>query len=242
MLLLAGLCWSGSTWAACDLKFTGTDSKSYPQAELAKFVDEQIRPKLTKTQGSFKITIDAQCNPGGSQSIVLTFDDTDYYITYIQDHHLSQEEATYKTSPLNLSLANLGNEILKAKDVDNLPLADVQNLVKTLAFFFAETARFSEVENIATSIVTKGCTAEWLDYATLLRRWSKISRLALHENNKDWTARGGANDNLIAPVSGNAVSDYNAAIDAGQSGPNASFVDDRDWGKPISVPAAACNN
>lgn len=152
----------------------------------------------------------------------------------------SPPEISYQSTPLTLSAASLQAEILLAPNINGLTLQQVQDLVKTFAFFFAETARFTDIEGIARNLV-KNCTAKWLDYELLLRRWSRISKLALHENYKQWTARGGTNDDLIAPITSEAIDDYNSAIRARKNGPDTSYVDSRDWGTSISVPAPACD-
>jgi len=238
LFLVAALYWPVSANAACVLQYAGPDGKSYSQSELPKFVAQEVRPKLSKVSGSFKITVEENCN--SPISISVTFDATDYYIIDIGNHHLTKEESTYKTSALTLSRETLENEIAQAHKIDTLSLPQIQNLVKTLAFFFAETARFSDIDTIATSLLNNDCSAEWLDYATLLRRWSRISRLAIHEHTDDWTARGGSSDQLIAPVTRKAITGYNAAISAGKDGPNASYVDPSDWDKHISAPTASC--
>jgi hypothetical protein len=225
--------------AQCNIQFSGANGTMYNEVDLGKFVEEQIRPRLSTVSDSFKITVNAQCAQAPLRKVVVTIDDTDFYVTDIQTHHLSQTEITYQSSPLTLSATNFETEIINAYNIDNLTLPQIHDLVKTLAFFFAETARFSDIENIADTLV-KGCTAEWLDYEKLLRRWSRISKLALHENNDQWTVRGGKTDELIAPITNQAIQGYNAAILAGQNGPDASYVDPQDWNTSISVPGPSC--
>jgi hypothetical protein len=239
LLQLIGLLGSRNADAACTVEF-GAQGKSYSQAELAKFVNEQIRPNLTKNPGSFKVTVKSDCGQGNAHSISLTFDATDYYIIEVQNHKLTKEESTYTNADVTLSNGNFNNEIERVLNFDQLQLAQKQDAVKTLAFFLAESARFSEIETIATSIVNNGCSAQWLDYATLLRRWSYISRLAIHQGHTQGTVRGGTSDQLLAPISSQDVSAYNTAIQQGESGPDASYVDKSDWGKKISVPAPSC--
>jgi hypothetical protein len=225
--------------AKCNIQFSGANDTVYNEVDLGKFVEEQIRPRLSTVSGSFQITINAQCAQDPPRKVVVTVDDTDFYVTAIQTHHLSQAEITYQSSPLTLSATNFETEIINAYNVDHLTLPQIQDMVKTLAFFFAETARFSDIENIADALM-KGCTAEWLDYEKLLRRWSRISKLALHEHNDQWTVRGGKTDELIAPITSQAIQGYNAAILAGDNGPDASYVDPRDWNTSISVPGPSC--
>jgi hypothetical protein len=223
----------------CNIQFSGADGTVYNKIDLGKFVEEQVRPRLSTVSRSFQITINAQCAQDPLRKVVVTIDDIDFYVTDIQTHHLSQAEITYQSSPLTLSATNFDTEIINAYNIDNLRLPQIQTVVKTLAFFFAETARFSDIENIADTLV-KGCTAEWLDYEKVLRRWSRISKLALHENNDQWTVRGGKTDELIAPITSQAIQGYNAAILAGDNGPDASYVDPRDWNTSISVPGPSC--
>ena len=239
-LLLIGAVESSSAYATCSVEFAA-QGESYSQSELAKFVGEQIRPKLNKDPDTFNVTVKSDCGQGNTHSIALTFDASDYYIIEVQGHKLTKEESTYTNAAITLSGANLQTEIDRAESFDKLQLSEKQDAVKTLAFFLAETARFSEIESIATTILDHSCSAEWLDYAMLLRRWAYISRLAIHQGNTDGTVRGGKNDNLIAPVSDQAVAAYNTAIRAGESGPDESYVDKRDWGKQISVPDASCS-
>lgn len=240
VLVVVSLCAAQSAGAQCVIRFSGPDAKIYDEIDLAKFVDNEIRPKLSTTAGSFNISISAQCGGSASQIVTFTIDDVDYYVTDIQGHHLMPSEISYQSSPLSLGAGNLQAEILLAPDINSLTLQQVQDLVKTFAFFFAETARFTDIEGIAGNLV-KNCTAQWLDYELLLRRWSRISKLALHENYNQWTARGGTNDDLIAPITSEAISDYNSAIRAGKNGPDAGYVDSRDWSTSISVPQPACD-
>jgi hypothetical protein len=65
--------------------------------------------------------------------------------------------------------------------------------MKTLAFFFAESAR-SSAASAGNRIINQTCQAQWLDYATLLRRWSYLSHMAIHAGLNDWTARGGSKE------------------------------------------------
>lgn len=241
LVLLATLLAPTAAHAACDIQFVGQGGNRYGASDLPKFVEAEVRPRLSSSAGAFKIAIQMQCAANDTTSVTLTFDDTDYYITYVQDHRLTPEESQYRTSSLTLSRSALEAEIRKANGIGALPTSEVQNVVKTLAFFVAESARFSEVEAAAASLTRQGCSAEWLDYSTLLRRWSKISRLALHQGNNQWTARGGSGGNLVAPITDGAVNAYNSAISAGQDGPDAGYVDPRDWGKPIAVPSASCS-
>lgn len=224
--------------AACSFQFQGPDSKTYTDKQISSFVDEQIRPKLSKNAGSFEIRVTADCQRNeATKTISITIDDTDYYITDIEGHHLNKEEATYQTSALTLSVTSLDSAVTNAKNINGLSLKEIQDVVKTLAFFFAETARFTDIETVAGSILAGDCAGQWLDFSTLLRRWGRISRLAIHEHNTQWTARGGSGENLIAPITADAVAAYNDAINAGPNGPNAPFVDPRDWNKMISVGA-----
>ena len=88
---------------------------------------------------------------------------TSYYITDTGGHHLTSAESTYRTSPLKLAVATLENEITRASDIDTLTTAEIQDIVKTLAFFLAETARFYEIEIISNFLIGGDCSAEWLD-------------------------------------------------------------------------------
>ena len=240
LVVLAALFAPAAADASCDLSFVGPDAQSYAAMDFSQFVEKEIRPRLSTTPGSFSITVNMQCAQSAPVSVAITFDDTDYYITDIDAHHLTDQESTYRTSALALGRPQLEQELVEAGNLDSAQLADVQNAAKTLAFFFAESARFSDVEGISGSLMNQGCASQWLDYATLLRRWGRISRLALHEHNTQWTAKGGSSGTLIAPISADAIAGYNAAISAGHDGPDASYVDSRDWGTSITAPPASC--
>jgi len=239
-LLLSFVLLSVPGYAACDLQFVGPDASAYGKAELRKFVDEQVRPKLSMAPSAFDITINVRCAAQPVKAVVLKFDATDYYITHIMGRLLSKEEATYQTTPLTISATMLETELLRAYDINNLSVSDIQDVVKMLAFFFAETARFTDVETITTAILSGNCRAHWLDYATLVRRWGRMSRLALHENNTQGAVRGGAQNNLIAPITKERIDAYNAAIAEGKNGPDSHYVDPRDWDKSVVVPPALC--
>jgi hypothetical protein len=230
-----------SAHAACDLRFAGPNAKSYAKTQLRKFIDEQVRPRLGMDAGSFNITVSLKCQQGAAaQTVTITIDETDYYLTDIQKHKLSKAESTYRSTPLTMSATNLERQLQRAESINDLALNEIQDLTKMLAFFFAETARFSDVEDRAEQLLAGDCTAQWMDYATLLRRWSRMSRLAIHLKTNEWTARGGSSDQLVAPINHSAIENYNTAIRAGKNGPDEHYVDPRDWGTSISVPPLSC--
>ena len=76
--------------AQCNIHFSGANGTVYNEVDLGKFVEEQIRPRLSTVSGSFQITINAQCAQDPLRKVVVTIDDTDFYVTDIQTHHLSK--------------------------------------------------------------------------------------------------------------------------------------------------------
>jgi hypothetical protein len=198
--------------ADCVFGISGPAGHIYAEQDIANFVVSEIRPALSTTSMLVPVRIIKVCNGSTAASLEVLIDSVDYYIVNIQRHSLTEQESKYTDSDLALSRSNLDSEFDKAMDFEALPLAERQDVVKTLAFYFAETARFSDVEQIANALLAGGCTQDWSRYAHLLRRWGRISWNAIQEGlGGDGIIRGGVNDNLIAPISRQMIDSYNTA-------------------------------
>lgn len=227
--------------AVCNLQFSAGGSPPYAPAQFSMFIEQQIRPPLSSGAGTFEIDVMKTCPGVATTRLQILMDQTDYYLVNIQGHLLAPQESIYQTSPLTLSEPNLEAAIDAAASFAALPLPQKQNTVKILAYFLAESARFAAIERIDMALLNGQCAAEWLNYATLVRRWSVLSQFALHVGPHDWSAQGGSGGHLVAPVSDMVVGEYEAAIAAGPAGPNARYVDRRDQGgAQIQVPGPTC--
>jgi hypothetical protein len=110
--------------------------------------------------------------------------------------------------------------------------------VKTLAYFFAEAARFGDIETEVGGIMANAsCVAQWTGYSHLIHRWSVLSKYAIHVGLVSGGYFGGGSDQLVAPVTDAFVQAYDSAVALGKKGPNASYIDSEDWGDPITIPA-----
>lgn len=226
--------------AECHLKFSLPNDVAYSEEKVVNFVVEKIRPKLQENSSLVGIDILQQCDDSPPEAVHLKMDMSNYYILSIQGYDLSKNEYTYQTSHLPLSLKDLNTKVSAAVHFESLGLTDKQNTVKELAFFLAESARFSDVENVVAQLAGGQCNQDWLQYAHLVRRWSKLSDFSSAMQLDNGAAHGGSKGHLIAPVSTEAVATYNEIIKHGADDPKASLIDKRDWNNPVVVPAPAC--
>jgi hypothetical protein len=195
--------------AACSLQFSVAGGPAYANNQLAAFIEQQVRPRLTSTPGSFEIDVLKACQGAASGRLALQMDQTDYYITAVQGHPLAPAESTYNNDNVALTEANLESAIDAAISFDQLPSppsTQRPDVVKVLAYFLAESARFTSIEQIDTALMNGNCAAQWLNYAQLVRRWGVLSRFAIHLGRNDWSARGGTGGRLIAPISDAVIS------------------------------------
>jgi len=167
-------------------------------------------------------------------------DRQNYYLVQIQGHQLADNESKYQTSSLALSLAELNNQVAQAANFETLPLGAKQNVVKELAFFLAESARFADVERVVTALSTTSCQQDWLQYAHLVRRWSVLSQFATADHLVSNVAIGGSSNKLIAPVPHAAIDQYNIVVAKGKNSPLAKYVNSQDWQNPIELPSQSC--
>ncbi|OLL28604.1 hypothetical protein BTH42_26780 [Burkholderia sp. SRS-W-2-2016] len=214
----------GGAYADCTFQVSGPSNHTYSEQDIITFVTSEIRPVLAKTSTLIPIRIAKVCDGSVVGTLQLTMDSEDYYIVQVQQHHLSEEESKYTDSNLTLSRAGLDEALDKSISFDGLSLQDRQDAVKTFAFYFAESARFTDIENIANALLAGNCTQDWTKYAHLLRRWARISKNALQHGDVSDLFHGGVNDNLLAPISQTMIVNYNAANPADQ----------------VSVPAPSC--
>jgi hypothetical protein len=225
--------------ASCSFQFASAGGKPYGQDRFDVFIAQEIRPKLSGNTDSFTISITKLCE--GHAPVNLSVEmDREYYITDIQDHHISPAETLSEPSSLTLSEANLESEFDHAVNISTQSTEQIRHIVKTFAFFLTESARFSDIEAAAKTLLAGGCTAQWLDYQRLISRWRVLSHFALHAGKKDWTVSGGSSGHLIAPVTSAEIARYNAAIAAGPSGPDHAEIVRQDWNTPLDVPPPFC--
>ncbi len=238
-LLLAGL--ASTCHADCHLQFNTANQSVYQENQIAQFVVDKIRPALQQQPRTLEIDVKQFCDDGSTATVVIQMDTQRYYLVQIQGHTLTEVESTYVTSDFPLSLAELNRQVAQAANFNGLPQpVDRQNVVKELAFFLAESARFTDVEQVVTSLTNSTCQQSWLPYAHLVRRWSVLSVFSTADQLAGGTVRGGAKNTLIAPISNAAIDQYNATITKGKGAPLAKYVDPRDWQDPIEVPAQSC--
>ncbi|RZF23608.1 hypothetical protein EVC45_43445 [Paraburkholderia sp. UYCP14C] len=197
--------------AECAYQITGPSGKAYAEDSIPDFVASEIRPVLNTIAHSIGIDITKVCDQSVSGALHLTMDTQNYYIVNIQQHVLSDVESKYTDSDVLLSRSNLEAYFDTAMSFDTLEMKDRQDVVKTLAFYFAESARFSDVERITIALLAGGCSQDWTQYAHLVRRCGRISGNAIEQGLANSVFRGGSNDNLIAPISADMIARFNTA-------------------------------
>jgi Ribosome inactivating protein len=226
--------------AACDLSFQLDGKPSADADGYSTFINQGIRPLMDGAAAGDFIDLKISKSCGGTVTTVnLHMQKQNYYILAINGRMLTQSQYTYKTSDVVLSAAALEQAISDSQKINNASDQKINDLVKIFAYFFAESARFAPIEAKANGLLgSTNCGENWIDTVDLLRRWGKMSRVAIktHATN-DMIFNAGRT--LAAPLTSASIDAYNqAANDASDLG--RSEVDPRDYGKTISAPHAAC--
>jgi hypothetical protein len=218
----------------CALQYVGPDKVVYTQGQLQSFVDTEVRPKLSTSSTLFDITVSNICNGTQASYLTIGIDPSDFYIVRVDGVTLSDTQSTYTTANVELSLDDLQAAYTTSLTFKKQSLTNQQDAVKTLAFFFAEAARFSQIETQDANLTANtSCIMQWTNYSHLIHRWSVLSKYASHVGLVPSGAYKAGD--LIAPITANIVTAYNADAAKGKNGPNEKYIDSADFDDPITV-------
>jgi hypothetical protein len=244
VLFLLALLASSTSFAAttgCSLQFAGPDKIVYTQANLAPFVENEVRTKLSNSSKTFNIVVSEVCGTTTQSSLTLGIDPENFYVVTVNGKTLTDEQSTYTTANVPLSEPALLAAYTAALNFSSLSLTNQQNAVKTLAYFFAEAARFGDISTEEASLIANtGCVVNWSNYSHLIHRWSVLSKYAIGLNLVTNGFYGGGENQLTAPITDAVVQAYNADAALGKDGPHAKYIDSADFDDPITV-QTTCN-
>lgn len=228
--------------AECQFSFQVDKGRIYSEQDYADFVEIEIRGRLSRTQEKFDVTLLGNCD-GSSRSVVINMETVALYIESINGVPLAEDVARYTDDNVVLDIENLSQAFESALKFGKLTKTEQQNVVKYFAFVVAESARFEDVENAVTTLLSKSCSYQWQDYKDMLRRWKTMSIFV----NSQGLARGvqyfgGYRAFLIAPITSKDVTTYNTATQNGWKVVRYGYGNPRiiDKASPIDVGGATC--
>lgn len=188
----------------------------YGTDRIADFVSKEIRPALSRVDRPFTVRVIRRCPGSGDQVAEWGMRTGTLYIVRWGSLDLADEVVRYTDDELEISAATFDQAVVDALRFDQLALKDRQRTLKMFAFVVAEGARFSDVEAVTARVLNGRCAIQWSEYARLLRSWKLISIFANSKALLSGTPYiGGSRAFLIAPITHDMVSKYNAALQMG---------------------------
>lgn len=217
-------------------------SKSYPLEDVRAFVVTEIRPRLSQLERRDSIEIVRSCN-GLVQTAVMQIQTDDFYLTNVMNHEVLEDVYRYDEQNLTIDHAAFNKAFEDALGFPNLSKDRQRDVLKVFAYVFAESARFSVIEERLDDLFKKGCRVNWAESKTLFRRWGKMSGFARAAGINDHTHVGGKNMTLLAPISVNVATRYGDEAFNGNSGSDLDkTIDVRDFKRRIEWDSPACGD
>ena len=237
-LLLTSVVFADDT--SCSFLFQTDNKTQYKLESISDFIKKEVRPVLSREKKNFTVTITRTCPNGTNTSVTLNMGANMLYIHGINGITLPGDIVKYTDDPLEISKENFIKKFNGAVNFNKLGFKEKQSTVKMFAFVIAEAARFEDVNTTVSKAFTGDCTYKWNDFSHLLRRWKTLSIFANSQGlvgKKPFT--GGTRAFLIAPITSQAVQQYNKVV------PNGWDVVVGKYGKPrvgdikIEIPVCA---
>jgi len=227
--------------AACSISFSLAGEPPMEPPAFRDFIDKRIRPLLNDTDADGFVDLIAKAGCAGNPVTTrLHMQMANHYILAINDQTLTKEQYTYRTSDVVVNRDALVDAILKSQTIASASDAEINNWVKIFAYFFAESARFSQVEEEANQmIMQEQCGINWIESVTLLRHRGATSRFAFsigQTGNMIYNSQ----HTLGAPIPEEIVLAFNHAALSNGTDPNYQFIAERDRGHAIEVGAPTC--
>ncbi|MDI5925224.1 hypothetical protein QBK93_11120 [Rhizobium leguminosarum] len=243
-LITATLFWAffpASVFAACSVSFSLAGEPLMDPPAFRDFIDKHIRPLLKDTGGDGFVDLIAKADCGGNPLTArMHMQKANYYILAINGQTLTKEQYTYRTSDVVVNRDALADAIVKSQTIASASDVEINNWVKIFAYFFAESARFSQVEDEANMMITQQqCGINWIESVTLLRHWGATSRFAVSIGQTGDMIYN-SQHTLGSPVPEQIVLAFNHAALSNGADPNYQFIAERDRGHSIEVGATTC--
>jgi hypothetical protein len=182
----------------------------FAQDRFNTFIDQAVRPIFPGRNATDTATVTMQVVGQVNQTLAITMQCKDFYITGFQNRPIPKNLINYNESNVKLNQKAVTAAFTDAMNFNGQNLQE--DTVKVMAFMFCEAARFANINYVATRIMgSMEVTYNWSQFRNICRNWSVISQNAIASGELPQGTVQNADGNLITPVEPDMVRNYAAA-------------------------------